>query len=96
MRISALTTDTIKNYIRVDGEALQTDVLNLAIHSAKSFISDYTGLSKDELDNYEDLSLAFLVLVQDIYDNRALQSDPKTSVNATVQTILDMHRRTLL
>ncbi len=97
MRISDLTVATTKKYIRAEDGDVQSEILQLAMESARSYIRSYTGLNEHELDDIEEMALAFLVLVQDMYDNRAMSTDGKYATpNKTVQTILDMHRRNLL
>ena len=57
----------------------------------------YTGLSKEELDGHEDITQALFVLVMDMFDNRNLLIDYKsTNLNPAVKTILDMHSVNLL
>ena len=43
----------------------------------------------------EDLTLAYLVLCQDLYDQRTAQTDT-AAVNRTLDTILGMHARNLV
>lgn len=63
--------------------------------AAKSFIRSYTGLTLEQLDDYEDVTIALFVLINDMHDNRAyiVRED---KVNRTVQTILDMHSVNLI
>lgn len=98
MRISDLTVETTKQFIRAEDGDVQPEILSLAMESAKTYMRSYTGLNELELDEIEEMVLAFLVLVQDMYDNRTMHPDTKyaNSGNKTVQTILDMHRRNLL
>ena len=98
MRMSEMTAEVTKSYIRADEGDVQDEILNMVMESARSYITDYTGLSDEEIDSYEDLALAYVVLVQDMYDNRTMHPDTKyaNSANKTVETILDMHRRNLL
>ena len=49
----------------------------------------------ETLDDYEDIYLAFMVLCQDAYDNRAYVADG-TAANRVVCSILDMHARNLI
>ena len=46
------------------------------MHAARAYIAGYTGASAEELDEYEDVSIAFLVLCQDLYDNRTMYPIP--------------------
>ncbi|MBR5094453.1 MAG: phage gp6-like head-tail connector protein [Oscillospiraceae bacterium] len=98
MKISDITPSMARNYIRAEGDQLQEDILQMALESARTYILDYTGLTETELDAHEDLAVAYLVLTQDIYDQRSLYPDSKyaNSGNRTVEIILGMHRRNLL
>lgn len=98
MRISEMTQEKVQQFIRAEDGDVQEDVLAMAMESAKKYMRSYTGLNDAELDDTEEMALAFLVLVQDMYDNRTMHPDTKyaNSGNKTVQTILDMHRRNLL
>ena len=70
------------------------DINNL-INVSKSFISNYTGHSIAELDNYNDFIIVVLILCQDMWDNRTLYVD-NTNLNKVVDTILGMHSVNLL
>lgn len=69
--------------------------------AAKKYISAYTGIQEvstvgDEiLDDHEDFSIAFLVLCQDMYDNRSMTTE-KANTNRVIECILGMHSRNLL
>ena len=90
-KVSEITTADIANYIRLaevsdaDEKELQTF---LAV--AKDYVTNYTAI--ENLDEYQDLVIAVLILCQDMYDNRSLYID-KNNPNKVVQTILDMHTR---
>jgi hypothetical protein len=72
-----------------------TKMLNNLIGVAKTFIQNYTGRKSEELDNYQDFVIVVFVLVQDMWDNRALYVD-KTNLNMVVESILGMHSVNLL
>lgn len=82
MRISELTDD-------------DTNTLNNLITVAKTFMSNYTGHTVAELDNYQDFNIVLLVLVQDMWDNRTLYVDT-SNLNYVVESILGMHSVNLL
>ena len=70
-----------------------SDVAVKALDSASKAV-----LTEEEVAGHEDLAIAFLVLVQDMYDNRTLHPDTKyaNSANRVVTSILDLHRRNLV
>ena len=88
MVISEITAQNVADFLRLD-EADQ--ILTPMMEAAKRFIMDYTGLTEAELDDHEDFYIAYMVLVQDMYDNRSMYVD-KNNVNRVVDSILFRHR----
>lgn len=80
-------------YLRAEEE--YPEKLEPILMAAKSYISNYTGIPMEELDNYEEFYTVVMVLCQDMYDNRSYYVE-RNYVNNTVSTILDMHRRNLV
>ena len=100
MKVSELTPNILAGYLRIDDDCLDDltlQFLETAITSAKGYIMSYTGLDNEEMDNYQDLTIACMALVQDFYDTRSvLIPANKSARNKTVDTILGMHSRNLL
>ncbi len=94
MRVSEITTDHVAEYLRIDEEDV-SDKLQPVLTAAKAYISSYTGIPIEELDDYEEFYVAVMVLCQDMYDNRSYYVE-RNYVNRTVSSILDMHRRNLV
>lgn len=95
-KVSDITANDLAEYIRLD-EVTSDDenTLNTLLNVAKTFICEYTGRKTDELDNYQDFVIVVLVLVQDMWDTRALYVD-KTNLNVVVESILGLHSVNLL
>ena len=95
-KVSEITYEDIADYIRLS-EVTSDDAntLNNLLEVSKTFISNYTGKTAEELDNYQDFIIVVLILCQDMYDNRSLYVD-KTNLNKVVETILGMHCENLL
>lgn len=95
-KVSDITANDLAEYIRLD-EVTSDDenTLNTLLNVAKTFISEYTGRTSEELDNYQDFVIVALVLVQDMWDTRALYVD-KTNLNKVVESILGLHLVNLL
>lgn len=93
-KVSDITTQDLADYLRI-AELTQEDsnFLNTSLLIAKDFIKSYTGI--EDLDEYVDIIAVVLVLVQDMYDTRALYVDT-TNLNRLVETILGMHSINLL
>lgn len=93
-KVSDIKVEDIADYLRID-ELTEGDeqMLKNLLEIAKTYIESYTG--QTELDNYQDFVIVVLVLVQDMYDNRAMYVD-STNLNTVVETILGMHSVNLL
>lgn len=95
-RVSDITASDLTEYLRLDEVSqAETNTLNNLLGVAKSYISNYTGRTLAELDNYQDFVIVALVLVQDMWDNRTLYPD-KSNLNNVVETILSLHSVNLL
>ena len=95
-KISEITYQDIAEYIRLsevsqDDQNTLTTLINISI----DYISNYTGVDKDNLDNYNDLVIVVFILCQDMWDNRTLYVD-NSNLNKVVETILGMHQINLL
>lgn len=89
MTLSEIKKQNVADFLRLDdaSDTLLTPIMD----AATKYILDYTGMTEDELDDHEDLYAAFMVLCQDMYDNRAMYVD-KNNVNRVVDSILFRHR----
>lgn len=92
-------------FIKIEPEDEKPELIEAMMAGARQYISGHTGIPispEDEggesLDDFEDLTIAFLVLCQDMYDNRTMMPDSKyaNSANKTVDSILGLHARNLL
>lgn len=95
-KVSDITYDEVAEYLRLS-ELDTTDIntLNTLLSVAKTFVSNYTGRSEEELDDYADFVIVVLILCQDMWDNRTLYVD-KSNINHVVETILGLHSVNLL
>lgn len=98
MKISEISPEHIRLYLHLEEGETDYEVVDAAIAIAKAYILGKTGLTAAEAEKYEDLYLPFMIICQDVYDNRAMYPDMKyaNSGNRTVETILEMHRRNFL
>lgn len=103
MRVSEINRNDVINFIRQD-EVSEEDgkLMDAILEAAKSYVVSYTGLPilqtegiRNFLDEYEEVSIAVLVLCQDMYDNRSMYVE-KGNVNKVVDSILGMHCRNLV
>ncbi len=98
MKVSEITLKDICRQIRTEESYLpEDDRKHLAIlqKAAVEYVKSYTGLDDMEIDTHEDITIAVLVLISDMYDNRQMYVD-KNNVNRVVDTILGMYCVNLL
>lgn len=96
MRVSEITPAELAKYARED--ETDTEILStftLILSAVKPFIKGYTGLSDEQMDTKEDISIAVFVLANEMYENRIF-TVKDNNVNKVVQSILDMHSINLL
>lgn len=97
-KVSDITYNDVADYIRLnveEGDTEEINTLNTLINISKVFISNYTGRTTEELDNFQDFVIVVLILCQDMWDNRTLYVD-NSNLNKVVETILGMHSVNLL
>ncbi len=94
MKISEITNSEITQYLRLDEGEIPSD-LEAMRKAAVEYMKSYTGMDEKELDAHEEFYPVFMVLVQDMYDNRSLYVS-NANVNKVVDSILGMHRKNLL
>lgn len=93
MKISELTGQILADYLRIDeaGE-IELREINMMLSGAIEYAKSYTGLTVEEMDAFEDITVAIMILVSDYYENRTLYLDYKfKEENKAVQAILTMH-----
>jgi uncharacterized phage protein (predicted DNA packaging) len=90
MKISQTTLNDVKDYCGISDNDNDTLIEKYAMPAAKSFISGYTGLDAEQIDTHEDLTLAYMVLVNEMYTTRDFTVN-KDKLNPTAKTILDMY-----
>ena len=98
MRISEVTMKDFTDYLRLDNPSeIEESEIERMKASAVSYMIEYTGLTVDEMDQFEDMTQALFILVADMFDNRNLYIEGKASnVNKSVKTILGLHSVNLL
>lgn len=98
MKVSEIAFKDICQQIRREEAYLtEEDRQYLAVlqKAAVEYVKGYTGLDDAAIDTHEDITIAVLVLVSDMYDNRQMTVD-KNNVNRVVDTILGMYCENLL
>lgn len=99
MRFSEIDLSSVYQHLRLEPEAVDRAEEMLAqslLTAALDFVRSYTGLNDEELDQHEDISVAVLILVSDMYDNRQMTVTGTRTANRAVETILGLHCINLL
>lgn len=95
-KVSDISYQDVADYLRLyEVDNNDKNTLNTLINVAKTFISNYTGRTIEELDNYQDFVIVLFVLCQDMWDNRTMYVDSK-NINNVVDSILGLHSVNLL
>lgn len=93
MKVSELNLSQICDYCRIIEDDL-TDTEKVTLEAMRKaaigYCVSYTALTEAQLDEHEDITIAVLALISDMYDNRLRYVD-KANVNRTVETILNLH-----
>lgn len=92
MKISELTDDIVREFCGIDEESKLLPVFRAA---ALGFITGYTGLTAEEIDEHEDITQAYLVLINDMSCARDYTVSRDT-VNPAVSAILGMYAKNYL
>lgn len=98
MKISEISVQDVAEYLRLDDGYNKKEIEGI-MEAVEAYISGYTHIQTaaespdgDNLDQYEDLWIPYMVLCQDAYDNRAFMVDGNAS-NKVVESILNLHGR---
>ena len=93
MKTSELTSQYISDYLRLDEpDEIQLNEIESMLVAAKTYVKGFTGLTLEEIDEFEDITVAVLILVSDYFESRSLYLDYKfKEENIAVNRILSMH-----
>lgn len=94
MRVSSITDDIIKDHCGISGDDSNA-LIAVYKDAAIAEICGYTGLSREELDEHEDITYAFLAIVAEIFSVREMTVEIDR-LNPMAAQILNSHRRNLL
>ena len=91
MKISELTSSMVKDYCGISDDDSDDIVGTLLMPAAKAYIKGYTGLTDEQIDEHDDLAIAFCVLVNDMFTQRDYTTSIHRQVSPTVKNILSMY-----
>ena len=93
MKINEITTDFLIDYCNAYEE--DGKILEVFKDASISYVKSYTGLTKEEINAMDDITIALLVLANGMYDCRSIEAD-KSNVNVILDSILSMHSKNLI
>lgn len=96
MKVNELTIKDVKDYCGISDNDSDDLIEKVLLPFAKSFVKGYTGLSDDEINQYDDISIACMVLINEMYTQRDYTLSLHKQVNPCVKTILGMYSKNLL
>lgn len=94
MKISEVSLSVIKAHCGISGED-SDELLSVYSDAAKKLVEDYTGLSAQQLDEFPDITVAFLNIVNEMFSQRLVMTSG-TQLNAFQRQILDLHSVNLI
>lgn len=94
MKVSEVTIDDLKEYANIEHD-YDDIIFNNILLASKSYIKSYTGLNNEQIDSKEELTIALMILCNEMYENR-IYTVENDKVNKIVNSILDMHSINLL
>ena len=89
MKVSELTLDIIKQYLRVDGNDDDL-LLEMLLASSIQYCTSYMGCTNEDLEKYDDVTIVVLTLIADSYEVRQFTTSTIT-LNPIMQGVLDLH-----
>ncbi len=102
MKISEITAGDVVKYLRLESGDYDETEMTAIMTAAKQYVVSYTGIpatsdnpDAETLDDHEDFFIAYMILCQDMFDNRVMVVE-NGNVNRVVDSILGMHARNLL
>ena len=95
MKISELQNSEIKDFCGISDDDSDR-IIEIVKSSAKAFIMGYTGLSESQLDQHDDITDAFLILVNDMFSQRDYTLSLHRQVSPAVKTILGLYAKNYL
>ena len=96
MKVSEVELETVKDYCGISDDD-SDEILAALMPAASAFIRNYTGLNAEQVDALDEMSYAYMVLVNDMFTHREWSTDKlRQSMNPCAKTILDMHSHNLV
>lgn len=91
MKMSEITPQIVKDYCGISDDDSDDIIEKVLLPAAREYIKGYTGLTAEQCDDHEDVSIACMVLVNDMFSQRDYTISMHRQVSPTVKTILGMY-----
>lgn len=88
MLIPDVTVQVVKSHARIDTDSDDAYISSVIMPAALEHLKKQTGLSDTEINTSDAMTIAFLALCADMYDNRSALTDTGARENKTVKTIV--------
>lgn len=95
MKINDVTVNDLKDYLNIMHDEDDTLIRSI-LYGTRAYIKNYTGLSTENMDKYDELSITLFVIASEMYDNRLMTVDKISKVNPLVENMLNLHSVNLL
>ena len=94
MKLSEVKLSDVKAFCGVSGNDSDA-LLEMTMQGARNYVLNRTGLDEAAADELPDLTLAFMVLVNEMFTNRTYTVD-EGSINPFAEQILSLYNMNLL
>lgn len=95
MKINDVTVNDLKDYLNIMHDEDDTLIRSI-LYGTRAYIKNYTGLTTENMDKYDELSITLFVIASEMYDNRLMTVDKISKVNPLVENMLNLHSVNLL
>ena len=96
MKVSEVTASIAIIFGRIDDDAADKELIDsLFLPAAKAHIQQYTGLTTEEMDKYEDLPIAVCALCSHMYETRSIEVT-SDKVDQVVTDIIGKYDKNLI
>lgn len=96
MKVSELTADMVVEFSKIDIDASDRWMIgNIFLPAAKAEIIGRTGLTAEQMDKHEDLTVGVCTLCLHMYDNRSMTIDSDKE-NKVIGDIIEKYSCNLL
>ena len=89
MKLSEVSLSIVKQHCGVSGDDSDA-LLGVYMAAAKRLACDYTGLDEEKIDEFEDITVAYLDMINEMLNQRMVMTSG-TQMNEFVRQILDVH-----